>query len=310
MKGLELAENFYNEYGLPMLENEFPELLPRIAAGLTGEGSECLGFDDDISRDHDFEHGFCMFLTEDDEKKYGFKLMRAYNKLPQEYMGFKKPGVNPAGGARHGVFLIHEFYARILGRVPKSLSDWLVLPSYALKTATSGKIFTDNLGEFTKIRDYLKKGYPEDVRLKKLAACAMAMSQDGQYNYIRCAARDERGAAALALNLFVRRAVSTVYLLNKEYEPFYKWTFRGMRKLPLLAELEEPLVYLTEGENTKSDADGKREIIEAIAHSIIGEYNNQGLTMATCNNLDTHARSITDHINDGNLRNGNIFAGL
>lgn len=310
MKGLELAESFYNEYGLPMLKKDFPELLPRIAAGLTGEGSECLGYDDDISRDHDFEHGFCLFLTDGDLEKYGFKLMRAYNKLPREYKGIKKLGINPAGGARHGVFSINEFYSRILGRVPVSLSDWLHVPPYALKTATSGKVFTDNLGEFTKVREYLKKGYPEDVRLKKLAANAMAMSQDGQYNYFRCVSRNERGAAAFALNSFVRSAVSTVYLLNKEYEPFYKWSFRGMRELPLLYDIEEPLVYLMEGENTKNDAEGKREIIDAIANSIIDEYNNQGLTMATCNNLDTHARSITDHINDANLRNSNILTGL
>ena len=37
MKGLELSEAFYNEYGKPMLEKEFPTLLPRVAVGLVGE---------------------------------------------------------------------------------------------------------------------------------------------------------------------------------------------------------------------------------------------------------------------------------
>ena len=63
MKGLELAKNYYLTYGKEMLENEFPTLLPRLAVGLVGQGSECLGYDDDISKDHDFEPCFCIFIT-------------------------------------------------------------------------------------------------------------------------------------------------------------------------------------------------------------------------------------------------------
>ena len=40
MQGLELAKRYYEEVGRPMLERDFPELLPRLAAGLVGEGSE------------------------------------------------------------------------------------------------------------------------------------------------------------------------------------------------------------------------------------------------------------------------------
>ena len=47
MNGLEIAEAYFDEYGLPMLEEKFPELLPHVAAGLFGSGSECFGFDDD-----------------------------------------------------------------------------------------------------------------------------------------------------------------------------------------------------------------------------------------------------------------------
>lgn len=57
MKGLELCREYFENYGRAMLE-EFPEIKDRIAVGLAGEGSECLGFDDELSRDHEFRTGF------------------------------------------------------------------------------------------------------------------------------------------------------------------------------------------------------------------------------------------------------------
>ena len=41
MKGLELSKRFFEEYGAPMLKNEFPNLAPLVAVGLVGSGSEC-----------------------------------------------------------------------------------------------------------------------------------------------------------------------------------------------------------------------------------------------------------------------------
>ena len=104
MNGLELAKGYYEEYGKPMLENEFSDLLPLIAVGFVGSGSEHYGFDDEISRDHDFEPGFCIFLPGEDviDRKQQFKLERAYAKLPKEYAGCKRQPISPVGGIRNG----------------------------------------------------------------------------------------------------------------------------------------------------------------------------------------------------------------
>ena len=90
MKGLELSKKFYEEYGRQMLEREFAPYLDRIAVGLAGRGSQCFGYDDEISSDHDFAPGFCIWLTEEDEQKIGFSLQRAYSKLPKEFCGIRE----------------------------------------------------------------------------------------------------------------------------------------------------------------------------------------------------------------------------
>ena len=54
MKGLELCKSYYENIGKPELFRIFPEVMGRAAAGLSGQGSDCLGLDDEFSRDHDF----------------------------------------------------------------------------------------------------------------------------------------------------------------------------------------------------------------------------------------------------------------
>lgn len=312
MQGLEICKLFYYEYGKPMIEKEFFDAKDRIAVGLVGEGSECFGYDDALSRDHDFEAGFCLFITRADEEKFGFKLSRAYSKLPKEFMGLKRKVLSPVGGNRHGVIIIDDFYSRFLGAnsIPLTNKQWLYLPSASLSCACNGEVFIDNLGEFSKMRNTLLKGYPEDVRRKKISAHTIMMAQSGQYNYERCARRGETGSAQLAVFEFVKHAISVIYLLNNKYEPFYKWVYRGMRDLKVLGDLELSLVGLTELDNSKTKVKEKLEIIEDISRLIIAEFKNQGLTKATCNDLEQHAFSILDGVNDNELRNMHVMEGI
>ena len=63
MKGLELSKKYYDEYK-DILFEEIGDLKSYLAFGLVGSGSECYGFDDEISKDHDFEPGFCIFAPD------------------------------------------------------------------------------------------------------------------------------------------------------------------------------------------------------------------------------------------------------
>ncbi len=312
MKGLELSKQFYLAYGKDMIENGFPQLASRIAVGLAGEGSECLGFDDDLSTDHDFEPAFCLWLTEQDERQYGMDLARAYRQLPKEFGGYSRQTLAPVGGSRHGVMSISSFYNRFLGAptAPNTHDRWLYTPSASLLCACNGEVFRDDLGEFSAVRQVLRKGYPEDIRRKKLAGHAVMMAQAGLYNYPRCIKRGENGAAQLAVFEFVKHAVSTVYLLNNWYELFYKWAYRGMRDLPLLSSLESSLVALTELGNDSIQVAAKRESMEEIAACFIAEYQRQSLINNSSTDLERQAYAIVNSITDSNLRNRHIMDGI
>lgn len=307
MQGIELSRAYFEEFGRPMLEREFSEYINRIAVGLVGHGSECFGFDDEISTDHDFEPGFCLWLTEEDEKEFGFKLFRAYSKLPKEYMGVKCLEKSALGSKEKGVRTISEFYSAYTGRsgAPETLRDWLYTPSHYLAEATNGEVFSDPLGEFTRIREQIKNGMPEDVRLKKIASCALHMAQSGQYNYKRCIAHGEIGSSRLALDEFARNAAEIVFLLEKCHAPYYKWIFRAMKKLPRLSQLAfelERLITLPSDETLLIELG-----IESLSEKIINELKNQRITEATCNYLENHAYSVNEMITDSEIRNVHIL---
>lgn len=312
MRGIELCEEFYYKYGKDAIENELGEYSLRIAAGISGEGSECLGFDDLISEDHDFEPGFCLWITKEDYDKFGFELERIYRSLPKEYAGYKRLTVSPVGGARHGVMIIDDFYTRFLGTpsAPSSLEHWLAIPHEALAMACNGKVFFDGLGRFTEIRNELLKGYPKDVRLKKIAAHTIMMAQSGLYNYNRCVSRGENGAAQLCVFEFVKNAISVIYLINNKYEPFYKWAYRGLRDLKRLSFLEGSLVALTELGNSKEEANAKAESMEEIANILSMEYEKEGLIKNTSLPFEMQAYEIQNKISDSLLRNMHIMDGI
>ncbi len=310
MKGLELAERFYKEYGEKMIDDNFSHLKQYLATGLCGSGSECMGFDDSLSRDHDFEPGFCIFLPDESlvSAKDEFLLERAYAKLPKEFLGFKRNPLNPVGGNRHGVIRINRFFEDKTGDKNGELTTrgWLSISEQFLLEATNGKVFLDNLGLLTTIRQRLSY-LPEDVRLKKLAGNLLIMAQSGQYNYERCIKRGESGAAQLAIAEFVQAALKVIFLLNKKYIPYYKWVFRGLRELETLSFLHDDLEYLISSGNSETEWNLKTKLIEKISSSITDELQRQELTSASSANPEAHAYSVNDKIKDPQIRNLHIM---
>ena len=312
MKGIDISRSYYEEFGRPMLEAEFSELLPYIAVGFVGSGSERYGFDDDISRDHDFEPGFCIFLPSEEvvDRKAAFQLERAYTKLPKEYMGCKRPLVSPVGGSRNGVIRTAEFFERAVGAADGNLTirQWLEIPDYALAEAVNGEVFYDGYGEFSAIRERLME-FPEDIMLKRLAGNLLIMAQSGQYNFNRCLSHGEPEAAQFACNEFVNAALKVTFLLQGRYMPYYKWSFRALKQLLFTDELAARLSFILMADHTDAAvAEQKYTAIEEIASYIIEDLQARDITKAICGDLEKHAYSVNDFVKDGEIRNLNILA--
>jgi len=319
MKGLELARQYYEHAGRPAIEAAFPAYAGRIAAGLCGEGSQCFGFDDAISQDHDFTPGFCLWLDRQTYAEIGDPLRRLYTSLPEEYEGCSVKNVTPEGAGRLGVFEIGDFYQRLCGcrDIPRDYRTWFFLKSEYLAEAVNGAVFSDPGGEFTRIRNGLAAGYPEPVRLKKLSAGLAVMAQSGQYNYARCMRRGELTAAVLAQAEFTRSALRVCHLLNHRYCPYDKWACRSLSQLPRLSEVSGLLTQLSGSSSQRSEwdpsdpaqyayrlntADQKVVLIEEICDRVLRELRRQGLTEGRESFLLAHVPAVLDRVEDDYLK--------
>ena len=309
MKGMELARAYYGEYA-GQIKGKFPGYENRMAFGLVGEGSECYGYDDETSQDHDLGPGFCIWITRETAKEAGAEIQKAYEALPGEFMGYRREET-PEGAGRMGVHPIDRFYARytnVESGEPQSNIEWLRIPERFLSIATNGEVFEDPEGVFTSARRKLQEFYPADVLRKKLAARAAVMSQSGQYNFPRCMNRGDEAAAWLALGEFVPAALSACYLLEKKYMPFYKWAFRGTEDFTICGNVVAELRALIAMGNDSSSAGRKQEMIESICIKVGGELNRQGYSNSTDPFLQTHLPSIMSGISDPQIRGLHVMA--
>jgi hypothetical protein len=301
MNGLELAEAYYQAFGATMLQGQFGAFQKRIAVGLAGPGSECFGFDDEVSRDHDWGPAFCLWLTEKDNHLVGNSLQQAYLGLPPTFRDFGPRRASPGEEWRAGVCRTSDFFRRFTGldHPPETLQEWLRIPEPNLATCTNGKVFSDPLGEFTRWRQALLAYYPEDIRLKKIASLCLTIAQTGQYNFLRSWKRGETFSASYSAIKFCSDAISLVFLLNRRYAPFYKWMHRAVRDLPLLGrEVHARVAALIEAKTASQKAD----LMEALSLLLAEEIRRQGLSDAQSDFLLDHSPRVQERISDPQLR--------
>ena len=317
--GLDLCEAFYREIGRPAIEKRYGHYLPRLAVGLAGEGSECYGFDDRISLDHDYGPSFCVWVTAADDLIFGEEIQRTMDALPAEFHGVSYQLRLEQARNRRGLDTIPNFYQRFLGKryEPASLTDWFLLPESHLAVATNGRVFEDNLGEFSRIRQKLLRFYPDDVWLHRLAGRALTMAHEGQCNYSRMLRRGDTVAAFMALARFLEAACSLIHLLNRRYTPYYKWAWRSLATLPRLREASDVLRRISQsGPDPACWPPGDWEKyarrlnlndptvagIEEVCALITAELRRQGLAEGRGDYLEEQALELRSRIEDDTIR--------
>ncbi len=303
MKALDLSEKYFKEIAFPSLRAVFPELVSRTAAGLVGNGSECFEYDDEISRDHDWGADFFIWLSENDKEMIpqvtAFK-KRLFQEAPPEF----KREQSEYGALIHAM-TADDFYKQLIGfpEGPEEIKQWRMVPEENLAMAVNGRVFFDGNGRFTKTREKLLRHYPEDLRRKKMAARCMAIAQTGQYNFMRMSRRQDWVTVQTVLTRFCDSVTGLVFLLNRTFRPFYKWTFRKLKELPTLGERIGALIYeLSLIQGFSDDALRKRsETIEIICVELASELRRQGLVRTEDWFFTSHAEELKKSIGDSFL---------
>lgn len=310
LNGLSLSRQLF-ETALPTLKEHIPDILSRSAAGLVGEGSDCLGFDDDISRDHDWGPAFCLWIPDELLYSESDRIERAFAALPASFQGYPVRMKPEMCMGRVGPLPLKGFYRRFLGmdHAPESWREWRSIPEYHLCSCTNGAVFMDEAGEFSTIRRALLSHYPEDVRRKKIAARCMIMAQAGQYNLPRCLRRGDATASMLAAARFSEAALSMTFLLNRRYMPFYKWASRMSEQLPVLGQKTADTLRVLARTPWDSPEQGKAaaQEIETLCGLIALELRAQQLTCVEGDWLWALGPSVQMGIKDPELRSLNVM---
>lgn len=296
MKGLDRSRELFEDHVMPKIREELPEVIPLLAAGLVGEGSDCFGYDDEISLDHDAAPRLCIWLEKEPYARYEATLRKILEDQLEEFAGIQAAESPPW---RSGVFEIGSFYEHLTAfpECPVTNQQWMQTEETALAAAVNGEVFADFSGVFTKIREELLQHYPQDVFLLKLAKAIGVAAQTGQYNYLRAVKRRDLITANMIRATFIDYFTRAVFLLNRTYRPYYKWTYQALFSLPILGK---EMYYKTQV--LLSDAWDQAEAdIEYMSRKLIEEMRRQKLTENTSDFLMEHLPDLLSKIADQSL---------
>jgi hypothetical protein len=262
--GLQLSRDLYERRVRPALDARLPRL-PHSAA-LLGRGSEVLGFDDEMSSDHDWRPRVLLFLTADDLARHGDEVEQVLRR--ELAAGFRG---RPADAALHTVrgFFLERLALDIDDEI--AARDWLTLPEHGLRMCTAGAVFHDEVG-LTGVRDRLAH-YPRDVWLYLMMAGWWRIHPEANLVGRAGFVGDELGSAVLGSGL-VSDLMRLCFLMEREYAPYSKWFGTAFSRLGCGPELT-PLLWRVLRAGTWAD---REQALLAAYDAVTAVHNALGLT--------------------------------
>jgi hypothetical protein len=230
MAGRDVSRRLYTRVVGPLLAG-----VPHAAA-LLGDGSEVLGFDDEVSADHDFGPRLQVFLPPGVDPG---PVHDALGGLPEEVDGFPVAFVygNRFGGLPHHqveVTTAAEFCVERLGVDPAgamTLADWLLVPAQRLATFVDGAVFADPDGLLAG-RLAALRWYPDDVWRYVLAAGWLRVAQEEAFVGRTGSVGDMLGSAVVAARV-ARDLMRLAFLVERRWAPYSKWLGTAFGRLAL-----------------------------------------------------------------------------
>jgi len=229
--GLQLSRQLYEEVVRPILDARLAGV--RHSAALLGRGSEVLGFDDEMSVDHDWRPRVLLFLSEDDRTRHGDGLDDVLRRqLPETFHG------RPVG------YELHTVHGYFLERLALDLDreivarDWLTLPEFGLRMFTAGEVFHDEVG-LRAARDRIAY-YPRDVWLYLMITGWWRIHPEANLVGRAGSVGDELGSALIG-NRLVSDLMRLCFLMERQYAPYSKWFGTAFSRLACGPDLSPTL---------------------------------------------------------------------
>lgn len=253
--GLELSRQFYHGLVRPILDARFPGL-PHSAA-LLGRGSEVLGFDDEMSTDHDWKPRVLLFLRDQDRARHGADVDDALRReLPST---FRDRPVDHEIHTVRGYFLEH-LALDVDGEI--QARDWLTLPEHGLRMFAAGEVYHDEVG-LRAARDRLAY-YPRDVWLYLLVTGWWRVHPETNLVGRAGAVGDELGSALIGSRL-VSDLMRLCFLMERQYAPYAKWFGTAFSRLTCGPDLTPTLWGIVQAETWQRREDALLAAYERLA---------------------------------------------
>ena len=247
----------------PAVDARWPGL-PR-AAGRLGSGSDVLGLDDAVSRDHDWGLRLNLLVSADMAAHVDAYLEET---LPESFEGLPTRFTTTWDAHRRHRVQVQDVASFVHSRTgvdlrdPLSTNDWLMLTGQAVLEVSAGPVFVDTDGALTTARTALG-WYPDEVWKYVIAADWARLAQELPFVGRTAEVGDDLGSRVVTARL-VEVATHLAHLVDRRWPPYSKWLGTSLTRLPRSHVVAEPLARALTSTHWRTREDGLVEAVRTL----------------------------------------------